>query len=100
MEVMEMARFSVVGGLADEVATERLAGATDWLRRQPGFLSRTLLGPDAGGRWTDLVRWRSHVDAEAAMAAFGASPELAATRSVIDPSTVEVSHHPIVSASR
>lgn len=99
MEVMEIARFTVVGEVGAAEVAARMAGATVWLRRQPGFVARTLLAPGPDGRWTDLVRWRSHEDAAAALTASASSPELAAALAVIEPSSVELSRRPIVAAA-
>lgn len=87
-DVMEIARFGVLEG-ADLTAAEGIAA---WLAAQPGFVSRTLVGPDAGGRYTDLVRWRSMDDARAAAAAMPSSPDAGAFMAIVDPSTVEMQH--------
>lgn len=92
-EVMEIARFSVNAGTDVAAAA---ASVDTWLARQPGFLGRTLVGPDAGGRYTDLVRWRSAADAHAAMQAFEQDPGACAFMAAIDPATVEMSHLPVV----
>ena len=64
---------------------------TDWLARQPGFLSRHL-GRREDGSWVDVVRWRSLDQAQAAadriMAEIGDSDALQA----IEPASVAMSH--------
>jgi hypothetical protein len=99
VDVMEIARFSVVGGVGADGVAARMADLTEWLGRQPGFVSRTLLAPGPDGRWTDLVRWRSHAHAAAALAASEGAPELAAAMALIDPTTVELTHHPVVATT-
>jgi len=41
------------------------AAVNDWLRRQPGFLSRQLVRKDDGG-WIDLVIWTNEAAAKSA----------------------------------
>ncbi|TPI58061.1 hypothetical protein FJ420_26370 [Mesorhizobium sp. B3-1-3] len=64
---------------------------TDWLARQPGFLSRQL-GRCEDGSWVDVVRWQSLEQARAAadriMAEIGASEAVQA----IDPASVDMRH--------
>ncbi|MGX8011798.1 antibiotic biosynthesis monooxygenase family protein [Mesorhizobium sp. ORM8.1] len=64
---------------------------TDWLARQPGFLSRHL-GKRDDGAWVDVVRWQSMEQAQAAagriMAEIGGSEAVQA----MDPSSVSMSH--------
>ncbi|UCI27559.1 antibiotic biosynthesis monooxygenase family protein [Mesorhizobium sp. B2-8-5] len=64
---------------------------TDWLARQPGFLSRQL-GRCEDGSWVDVVRWQSLEQAQAAadriMAEIGASEAVQA----IDPASVDMRH--------
>lgn len=64
---------------------------TDWLARQPGFLSRHL-GRREDGSWIDILRWQSLEQARAAadriMAEIGDSEAMQA----IDPASVDMGH--------
>ncbi|TPO05926.1 hypothetical protein [Mesorhizobium sp. B1-1-5] len=64
---------------------------TDWLGRQPGFLSRHL-GRREDGSWVDVVRWQSMEQAGAAadriMAEIGGSEAVQA----IEPASVDMNH--------
>ena len=64
---------------------------SDWLVRQPGFLSRHL-GKREDGIWVDVVRWQSMEQAKAAAdritAEIGASEALQA----IEPASVDMRH--------
>lgn len=95
-EVMEIARFAVADGTQHAEVTTRAHAIDGWLGEQPGFLSRSLVGPDAEGKWTDLVRWRSKEDALRAASAMGDVPELAPFMQMIDPESVEMQHLPVV----
>lgn len=94
--IMEIARFAVVDGIESEAVPARARTIDGWLGRQSGFIRRSLVGPDAQGRWTDLVEWRSHDEAMAAAAAIGQEPELKPFMEIIDPQSVEMRHVPIV----
>ncbi|TIW31063.1 MAG: hypothetical protein E5V62_30495, partial [Mesorhizobium sp.] len=63
-ETLEIVTFRLKPGTeAGFVAGNGLL--SDWLTRQPGFLSRCLARQDNGG-WVDLVRWQSREQALAA----------------------------------
>lgn len=89
-ETMEIVTFRLKPGTeAGFVANNGVM--TDWLARQPGFLSRQL-GRREDGSWVDVVRWQSMEQAKAAadriMAEIGGSEALQA----IEPASVEMSH--------
>ncbi len=71
----------VIFGLKDtadrQQFIEALPAADAFLKRQRGFIDRTLLAEAGGERWVDIVRWESKADATAAFEAFGR--ELAGT---------------------
>lgn len=92
-EVMEIARFKTLEG---QDARAAAAGVDAWLAARPGFVARVVLGPDAEGYYTDLVRWRSADDAHAAMAEMEQSADAAAFLAALDPSSVEMRHLPVV----
>ncbi|TGT40877.1 antibiotic biosynthesis monooxygenase, partial [Mesorhizobium sp. M8A.F.Ca.ET.167.01.1.1] len=63
-ETLEIVTFRLKPGTeAGFVASNGLV--SDWLARQPGFLSRHL-GRREDGTWVDIVRWRSMEQARAA----------------------------------
>ena len=94
--IMEIARFAVVDGVGSDTVRDRARIIEGWLGRQTGFVRRSLVGPDADGRWTDLVEWRCRDDAMAAAAAIGQEPELEPFMAIIDPASVEMRHLPVV----
>ena len=95
-DVMEMVRFNLADS-ADAAALRAGAQAIEgWLSSQPGFVSRSLVGPDAAGRWTDLVRWRSLAEAQAAARQLPTLPEAGAFLALLDMGTVEMSHLPVL----
>lgn len=89
-EALEIVTFRLKPGAeAGFVASN--GTVTDWLARQPGFLSRHL-GRREDSVWVDVVRWRSMEQARAAadriMAEIGDSDALQA----IEPASVAMSH--------
>ena len=94
-EVVEMARFSVALDRAADLR-ETAAGLERWLVKQPGFLSRILVGPDEHGAYTDLVRWRCLADAQAAGGLIMGEPSAQAFMAVITPGSVEMRHAPVL----
>ncbi|TGT78288.1 hypothetical protein EN802_01195 [bacterium M00.F.Ca.ET.159.01.1.1] len=89
-ETLEIVTFRLKPGTeAGFVASNGLV--SDWLARQPGFLSRHL-GRREDGTWVDIVRWRSMEQARAAadriMAEIGDSEALQA----IEPASVGMNH--------
>jgi hypothetical protein len=89
-ETLEIVTFRLKAGTeAGFVANNKIM--TDWLARQPGFLSRHL-GRREDGNWVDVVRWQSLEQAQAAagriMAEIGDSDALQA----IEPASVAMSH--------
>jgi hypothetical protein len=70
---------------------EANAAVNDWLKRQPGFISRHLARKTDGG-WIDIVLWESKADAKTA--ADNILPELGGSDAMraIDPASVSMSH--------
>ena len=67
----------------------------DWLRAQPGFVSRQLAERDDGS-YIDFLIWASRSDADAAagkvMAVFGEADAM----TMIDPESIRMSHAPVL----
>ncbi|TPL04072.1 MULTISPECIES: hypothetical protein [unclassified Mesorhizobium] len=89
-ETLEIVTFRLKPGTeASFVASNGVI--TDWLARQPGFLSRQL-GRREDGSWVDVVRWQSLEQARAAadriMVEIGGSEAVQA----IDPASVDMRH--------
>ena len=95
-DILEIARFQLAPGVAGTDLPDRSAAIERWLAAQPGFRSRVLVGPDQAGRYTDVVRWASHEQAQAAAKALMAAPEAGPFLSAIDPESVDMAHAPIV----
>ena len=95
-DVIELAKFGVRGGVSERAVQERARDLDAWLKQQPGFVGRTLVGPDAEGFFTDIVRWKSKAEAFAAGERVMKEPCAAAFMALIDPARVHMSHAPVV----
>ncbi len=95
-EVVEIAQFKLSSDASAESVRGSASEVDAWLRAQPGFVSRTLMGPDDDGRYLDLVRWRSSSEAKEAGERFVAAAETCEFMGLIDPASVEMRHLPIL----
>jgi heme-degrading monooxygenase HmoA len=67
------------------------AAINDWLKRQPGFVSRHLAERD-DGTYLDIVFWQSHADALAASAKMMEEMAQSEAMTMIDPMGLDMSH--------
>ncbi len=65
-KVLELVVFRLNEGVSREQLLATVDPVSRWIGEQPGFLARELLHDAAGGRWIDLVWWRTLEDAHAA----------------------------------
>jgi len=75
-----------IGGFVDANAS-----INDWLKRQPGFVSRHLAERD-DGTWLDIVFWQSHADALAASNKMMEEMAQSEAMTMIDPMGLDMSH--------
>lgn len=87
---VELVTFRLARGTGQQFVDAN-AAVSDWLKRQPGFVSRHLAERDDGS-YLDIVFWESH---EAALAASGKIMEEMAQNeamTMIDPMGLEMNH--------
>lgn len=87
---LELVTFRLARGTGQQFLDAN-AAIGDWLKRQPGFVSRHL-AERADGSYIDIVFWQSHA---AALAASGKMMEEMAqseAMTMIDPMGLEMSH--------
>ena len=87
---LELVTFRLVRGSGAQFIDAN-AAISDWLKRQPGFVSRHLAERDDGS-YVDIVLWQTH---EAALAASGKIMEEMAqseAMTMIDPMSLEMTH--------
>ena len=96
MNVIETVRFALTQGTSEQAAVAAWSGSLAFAKAQPGFISRRFaIGDD--GTCIDEVTWADMDSANAATAAFNpeAYPELGALMSIIDMTTMEMTHHTV-----
>lgn len=65
-KALELVVFELNEGVSREELLMTVDAVSDWIRQQPGFISRELAYDPEGDRWIDMVWWRSLHDAHAA----------------------------------
>jgi hypothetical protein len=96
-QVLEMVTFQSVDGVAEQQFLAAAEASTGALITLPGFLGRRL-AKAADGSWIDIVEWRDAASARAASTIFHKLSQAEVFCSMIDMSSVKVSHHQIVTA--
>ena len=67
------------------------AAVNDWLKRQPGFVSRHLAEREDGS-YLDIVFWQTHADALAASTKLTEEMAQCEAMTMIDPMGLDMSH--------
>ena len=93
--VLEIVSFRVVQG-TDTADFLNAARATEAMLHDRGALVRRFLTVDDNGLWTDVIEWTSMDEALAAAEAVMQHPDFAPFGSMIDGSTVQMRHAPIL----
>jgi len=91
---IELVTFRLARGLGKEggaAFVDANAAVSDWLQRQPGFVSRHLAEREDGS-WLDIVFWQTHADALAASARMMEEMAQSEAMTMIDPMGLEMSH--------
>jgi hypothetical protein len=77
-KVLELVVFKLREGVSREQFLGTADPVSEWIREQPGFVSRELSYDAENDRWVDIVRWRTmgeaHAAAELAMSSESCAP--------------------------
>ncbi len=65
-KVLELVVFNLRAGTSRDEFLATVDAVSSWIAEQPGFVSRSLVEDREGGRWLDVVWWRSMEEARAA----------------------------------
>jgi hypothetical protein len=65
-KVLELVVFNLRAGTSRDEFLATVDGVSSWIAEQRGFVSRSLVEDREGGRWIDVVWWRSMEEARAA----------------------------------
>lgn len=93
--VLEIVTFHLNEG-ADADAFLSAAKGTEAMLRDRGALIHRFLTVDANGLWTDVIEWSTMAEAQAAAKAVMQHPDIAPFSAMIDGSTVNLRHAPIL----
>jgi hypothetical protein len=83
-KVLELVVFKLRAGSAREALLGTVDAVSSWIAEQPGFMSRTLVEDREGGRWIDIVWWRSLTEVQTAAERALTSESCAPMFSLID----------------
>src|SRR6476659_4833504 len=89
-QTLELVTFRVANGDTRKFLDAN-ASINDWLKRQPGFVSRRLAERDDGS-YVDIVFWQSHEAALAASAKMMDEMAQSEAMTMIDPMGLNMSH--------
>jgi heme-degrading monooxygenase HmoA len=87
---LELVTFRLVRGSSEQFIDAN-AAISDWLKRQPGFVSRHLAERDDGS-YVDIVFWQTHEAALAASAKMMEEMAQSEAMTMIDPMSLEMTH--------
>jgi hypothetical protein len=100
-KVLELVLFRLKDGATRDDLVATVDGVTDWVKTQPGFVSRDLTYAAAEDQWIDVVWWDSLEAAESAAAAATTSESCAPMFGLIDmESTVMLHGEPVEAPAR
>ena len=64
--ILELVVFELSEGATREQLLATVEPVSEWIKSQPGFISRELSYAPEADKWIDMVRWQSLQDAHAA----------------------------------
>jgi len=82
--VLELVVFSLVDGATRGQFLGTVDAVSEWIKTQPGFISRDLSYSAEQNRWIEIIYWSSMRDAEAAAKAAETSDSCAPMFALID----------------
>ncbi len=90
-KTVEAVTFNLVAGGDPSAFVAANGKVNEWLRKQPGFLTRELSRLEDGS-WLDIVHWKSTNDAKQAAERIMAELGDCECMRMIDPESVKMSH--------
>lgn len=89
---LELVVFKLEDGADRQRFIEAANMATDWIKSQPGFVSRQLTHSSGEDRWVEVVWWATMEHAEAAAEAAMTSESCAPMFSMVDLNSALILH--------
>ncbi len=93
--IAEIVTFHLKADATPDAFLDAMALMQPFVDRNGGILGRTL-SCDADGLWTDHVLWADEAKAKALADAFMTAPETEAARALIDETSVQMRHAPVL----
>lgn len=90
-KTIETVNFSLLPGFTATAFMAANDKFNTWLKKQPGFESRTLCSREDGS-WLDIVRWTSLTDAKQAAEKIMVEIGNCECMQMIDPSSITMAH--------
>lgn len=91
-KVLELVVFQLAEGVQDEDFLQTVGPVSEWVRTQPGFISRDLVHGVETDKWIEVVLWESLEQAKAAAEAAMTSETCSPMFSKIDFESIEMLH--------
>jgi len=91
-KVLELVVFKLTAGATREHLLGTVDPVSNWIAKQPGFISRDLAYDAEGDRWIDVVWWQTMDDAQAAAELAMSSESCAPMFALIDMESMLMLH--------
>ena len=91
-KTLELVVFQLADGVTDEEFLETTGPVSDWIKTQPGFISRELSRGTEGDKWVEVVWWETLEQAKAASEAAMSSAKCAPMFSKIKFDNIKMIH--------
>ena len=91
-KILELVVFQLAEGVTDDEFLQTVGPVSEWVRTQPGFISRDLVRGVEADKWVEVVWWESLEQAEAAAEAATTSESCSPMFSKIDFEKIEMLH--------
>lgn len=92
--VLEISSYSLLAGVDERQFVRAADDAMTVLRRQHGFLARSIARADDGS-WTEIVHWLDRASASAASQRLAGNPDAAAFAALIDRPSFQSGYYPV-----
>jgi hypothetical protein len=89
---LELVVFELAKGVTNEEFLKTVGPVSQWVKTQPGFVSRDLVRDTEGNRWVEIVWWDSLEQAKVAAEAAMTSEACAPMFSKIDFENIQMLH--------
>ena len=93
--VLEISSYSLLAGVDERQFVRAADDAMIVLRRQRGFLARSIARTEDGSSWTEIIHWLDRNSASAATVRMADNPDTAAFSALIDRPSFQSGYYPV-----